>query len=160
MKRYETLNGETHTIAEWCRLHGTTNYGRIRKRLAAGWTLEEALQTPFDTRYRKLTIDGQTRTVSAWRRRLNISRGGFDARLRRRGSKLLKPVVRLHEAFGRKQTLNAWSAEYGKKRKTIDWRMRQGMSLELALTLAVGANGRKTKNAADSRLEPFSAHLD
>lgn len=40
-----TINGETHTISEWCTISGIS-YNGMYNRLKCGWTLEEALTTP------------------------------------------------------------------------------------------------------------------
>lgn len=45
-----TINGETHTVAEWARLAGQEIF-RVRIRLSDGWTIERALFTPVQSQY-------------------------------------------------------------------------------------------------------------
>lgn len=46
--RYLTLNGETHTLAEWCEIRGLRG-PTVSTRLSRGWTPERALFTPPNT---------------------------------------------------------------------------------------------------------------
>lgn len=46
-----TLEGETKTISEWCRHYGI-NRSVYVSRTKRGWSIEAALTTPADTRYR------------------------------------------------------------------------------------------------------------
>ena len=50
--RLLTYNGETKTIMEWSRLTGIKR-STIAERLKRNWTIEDALTTPFDRRYKK-----------------------------------------------------------------------------------------------------------
>ena len=67
-----TLNGETHTLAEWARIRGMSSTSLCR-RLKQGWTEADAITKP--TRYegmnhkqelRWITHDGQTHTLTEW----------------------------------------------------------------------------------------------
>ena len=43
---YVTLNGETHSLADWCRKN-SLNYGTVHARIKAGWLMDVALSTPI-----------------------------------------------------------------------------------------------------------------
>lgn len=43
--RYFEINGETHTLSEWCEL-SSVEYGLVKGRLRLGWSIEDALTTP------------------------------------------------------------------------------------------------------------------
>ena len=45
-----TIDGETHTIAEWAKLSGKT-FGQIYKRLVRGWDAKDAVIKPIDKRF-------------------------------------------------------------------------------------------------------------
>ncbi|HRF69918.1 MAG TPA: hypothetical protein PKV66_00645 [Candidatus Pelethenecus sp.] len=46
--RYETINGETLTVAQWCRKYNVKTH-TITNRMRTGWTFEAALTTPVNT---------------------------------------------------------------------------------------------------------------
>lgn len=46
--RWITVDGETHTIAQWSKIRGF-NRGIISKRLNLGWSEERAINEPIDT---------------------------------------------------------------------------------------------------------------
>ena len=41
-----SINGESKTLSEWCRIYGT-NPSRVRARMNSGWDLERAITTPI-----------------------------------------------------------------------------------------------------------------
>lgn len=47
-----TLNGKTQTLAQWCNEYGA-KYGTVHQRLKMGWTFEEAISLPKNTRAHK-----------------------------------------------------------------------------------------------------------
>lgn len=47
--RYETIDGETHTVAEWSRISGISQ-ATIGNRLRHGWKTKEAIFTPVLTK--------------------------------------------------------------------------------------------------------------
>lgn len=157
-----TLNGETHNLRAWCKLYNA-NYHRIYRRLLKGESFEQALQFP-GYQPMKITLAGQTRTRSSWLRKVGVNSSTWYCRQKRGWSdeQMLRPKTEyLYEAFGRKQTLKQWCAEHQKKFKTVHHRMRDGMSLELALTLAVGKyKRRKTKEKNNDRQTDFSRAAD
>lgn len=46
------INGETKTLAEWCRIYGM-NYGTVEDRICYGWDEKRAIMTPVDEKRRK-----------------------------------------------------------------------------------------------------------
>lgn len=43
---YITMNDETHSLADWCRIRNL-NYQAVHARISAGWDIEKALSTPI-----------------------------------------------------------------------------------------------------------------
>lgn len=52
---YVNINGVVRTLTEWCELYGI-NYRTVQDRLKRGWSVEKALLTPVDTRFRKKVV--------------------------------------------------------------------------------------------------------
>lgn len=48
--RYIEMNGETHTLAEWCKIYNQ-NYKTVHARLQKGWDFDKAIITPIDHYY-------------------------------------------------------------------------------------------------------------
>ena len=44
--RYVTIQGETHTITEWCNILNIVSKCTVYRRLREGWSEEDALMTP------------------------------------------------------------------------------------------------------------------
>ena len=49
------INGVVRTLTEWCELYGI-NYRTVQDRLKRGWSVEKALLTPVDTRFRRKVV--------------------------------------------------------------------------------------------------------
>ena len=82
--KFLTVNGETHTLAEWGRKTGL-DADRISVRIKElGWSPEEAVgQKPHVNQLEKrLTYCGKTRNVAQWARELGISEAAMRSRLR------------------------------------------------------------------------------
>lgn len=132
--------GETKSRSQWARDYGLTPEC-VRNRMAAGWTIEEALETPVDDNKHFITYQERTQTIKAWSMELGIS----DKTLSHR---LLVKKLSPEEAFtntpyqgrrtyytidGKTQTANEWAMEYGVKPRTIRQRLHNGMELKEAL---------------------------
>jgi len=52
---YVTIDGETKTLREWCDYY-FINYHTVQDRLKRGWSVEKALLTPVDTRFRRKRV--------------------------------------------------------------------------------------------------------
>ena len=83
-RTYLTVNGETHTIAEWGRKTGI-DPDVISERISRdGWDVEEAIgMKPHANRAeKKITYRGKTRNIAQWARELGITDVAMRARLR------------------------------------------------------------------------------
>lgn len=93
--RYETINGETHTISEWCDIYKIKPYIVLSRYDSLGWSLEDALKTPVHShnpasnkgKYKgtrnMVEINGRIQSITDWCKELNISRGMVYHRIRR-----------------------------------------------------------------------------
>lgn len=82
-----TINGTTHTVAEWLRLK-SINRSTFDDRIAHGWSLEEALNTPAGTatnnaKSRMITHEGKTMCLSQWSRETGINATTILQRMKR-----------------------------------------------------------------------------
>lgn len=78
---YLTYRGKSQSVSKWARELGI---GRttINMRLASGWSVEKALSTQEDSRYRPITYNGETLSVTEWARRLNTTADTLCNRLK------------------------------------------------------------------------------
>jgi hypothetical protein len=79
------FRGETKCISEWAEITGIRK-NAICGRLERGWSIEEALtlgpnEKPLPSK--KITFNGQTKTVPEWAETLGMTRQGLRYRLRR-----------------------------------------------------------------------------
>lgn len=49
---YVTINGETHTLSQWCEIKGI-NYYTVMARRRSGWSNEEAISIPINARRKR-----------------------------------------------------------------------------------------------------------
>lgn len=110
-------------------------------------------------RNRLMTLHGETRLLCEWCEIIGIAAGLVTARLRRGWAverALTQPVDRMRPAPGRpaRITLNGetrsaaeWAALAGTTKNAIEWRMRNGWPLELALVTPTRARRRKRRAA-------------
>lgn len=79
------LNGESHLLCEWAEILGF-DYNLLRSRVVSyGWTLEQALEKPVNSKKQsvELTYQGQTKTAKEWSKILGIKYHLIMARLYR-----------------------------------------------------------------------------
>lgn len=61
-----TMDGETHTLAEWCAIYKVP-YGRVDVRInKLGWSFEKALFTENKCPMHTITYKGETKTTKEW----------------------------------------------------------------------------------------------
>lgn len=75
-----TLNGETHTIAEWANITGL-GAGTIWKRLSLGWSPEETLTR--SVRSSAIEYSGETHSLAEWSRITGLAENTISRRLQR-----------------------------------------------------------------------------
>jgi hypothetical protein len=96
---------------------------------------------------KRITIAGQTRTTKQWAQHLGMTPSGFRTRMLRGGdeSKMAKPHQRhgTISAFGRTQSLVAWSRETGIHKGTLFTRIRSGLPPEMALTIPIDTSRKR-----------------
>ena len=76
-----TLDGESHSLAEWSRITGikvTTLFHRLHR---SGWTIRQALTSKDASPRRDIKAFGKTRTLTEWARETGISVGTIQFRL-------------------------------------------------------------------------------
>lgn len=70
---YFTIDGVTHTLAEWCEIHKVP-YARTEARVQTlGWNIEDALTRESVRREYTLTLNGETKTAREWSKITGIS---------------------------------------------------------------------------------------
>lgn len=80
--KYITINGETHSIADWCRIKGL-NYLTIKNRIRRGMSPLEALTMEYKKSTKDITINGETHSIADWCRIIGISRATYGGRVSR-----------------------------------------------------------------------------
>ena len=82
--RVITYNGQTKTLQEWAEITGI-NYNTLSNRFKAGWSADEALTKPIDTRFlaAPITYNGRTMSGTAWSHLLGLSDNAVRNRLMR-----------------------------------------------------------------------------
>lgn len=137
--------------------------GTVYVRKKRGWKGEELLRESCVQR--ELTAFGQTKLCTEWAQEYHIATALIHDRLRRGwtaedaiGAPRIEAGASLNmsepEAFGRKQTLVAWCKEFNISLGTVKGRLRNGLSLELALKIRPKKNppitiGDKTQSLND-----------
>lgn len=76
-----TVNGETHTPAEWSRITGA-NPNNIRDRIHRGYAPEEAIKNTNNNLH-IITINGESHTIKEWGEKNNINQSTILHRLKR-----------------------------------------------------------------------------
>ena len=80
-----TLDGVEKRFVDHCNDHGI-NVETARDRRVNGWTLEDAIKTPSDSRHgkrRMVTIEGRTQPISTWAKEFKIPWSTVTSRLNR-----------------------------------------------------------------------------
>lgn len=143
-----TYRGRTQSMADWAEELGIS-YTMIRQRLRLGWSVEDALETPSNIykgpykTARRLTLNGESHTVSEWSKILGMCIYTIQGRIRQGlpDSVVLQTKRRVVNSRivritfnGKTQTLSQWADETGIKKFNICGRLRKGWSVERALT--------------------------
>lgn len=135
------FRGERHTVQTWADRLGV-QASLLRRRLNAGWTVDEALGLPLHARvhYRVYEFEGQRRTLRQWAEHLGMSYTALIQRFRK-GWPLKRaltiPVQRRGErvAFqGERLTVREWADRVGMQYSTVKQRLSCGWSMRRALT--------------------------
>lgn len=81
-----SFNNEQHSIADWAKITGISHTA-LKQRIAAGWTIEEALTTPqYSTnKTRNLTYNGITKRMSEWADEYGINYSTLQNRINLHG---------------------------------------------------------------------------
>lgn len=83
---YVTVDGVTHTVAEWSRITGI-KAGTIQQRLYKGWNPKEAVYTPtidpaVAAKKHYITVDGETHSLTEWEQIKGLTPGAINSRLK------------------------------------------------------------------------------
>ena len=79
---YLTLNGETHTVAEWSEKTGINQY-TLHDRIKHGLSDEECLRKPIRQSKRLIAFHGETLPLADWASRLGLGVEALRTRLQR-----------------------------------------------------------------------------
>lgn len=149
-----TLNGITHTAAEWEPIVGISAF-TLYARKEDGWSDERALTEPVNAYMRVLTdSNGESHTISDWSKITGLDRGLIYDRHFRQGwsvdKSLYEPI-----SDSRKPKLitynddtfsyNQWGKLMGFGPGTVSKRIRSGKSIEESLTTPISNNGKIIK---------------
>lgn len=143
--RYITYNGETHTVPEWAEILNL-KYDVLIHRLAHGWSVEKAIETPFRTferHDRTYTFNGETHNLKEWAKILHINYKTLLNRINDCGwdiEKVLTTPVEEHKLItfeGKTMAPYEWCKEKGWERHVVSRRLAKGWSVEEALTTPV-----------------------
>lgn len=143
--RFVTFRGETLSVYRMA-LQYKKCPATVRRRLLDGRSIEYALFGKRDGQA-SVTIDGVTRTIDGWCKRIGITRKAFYKR-RKRGNVLTAPAQKRKgvTAWGRTQYLREWEVECHIKTATIWHRINKlGMTPEQALTMPVDERYRRNE---------------
>jgi hypothetical protein len=79
---YFTIDGVTHTLAEWCEIYNVP-YGRVDARInSLGWSFEDALFKPLTYKKHTITYKGRTLTTKEWAKETGLSADMIRRRLK------------------------------------------------------------------------------
>lgn len=128
--------GRTQTATQWAREFGISTH-LVHARLKHGWTIERALNCPFDTRPLMLTHNGKTQSVGEWSKEIGVPTATIHTRIRTLGysveQALEKPPRRLLTAHGKTQSVTEWAKEIGLSTAAIKKRLSNGLTDEEAV---------------------------
>ena len=122
---YITIDGETHTMAEWCRINNVSVNAACKRIETYGWDPVKAVTKP-------------TRNYEPYgkysRKRMSDERAKYGVRWQER-------VI---EYNGESHNVADWARIVGLSRATLDQRLRNGWSIEDALTRPLVWRGQKS----------------
>ncbi len=140
--RLITFRKRRRSLAEWAEGLGMP-YDVLRYRLDAGWTVEEAFQTPVRALEDFLTHEGVRKTKAQWCKDKGLTQNALLARLKNGWSieatlntplqEKKKPIREL-TYNGRTQGKAQWAREMGLPETVLLNRLRLGWPVEKALT--------------------------
>lgn len=161
---YFTIDGKTHTLAEWCDIYNVP-YGRVDVRVQKlGWDIVKALTTPALGEDNTLTLNGRTLTVTEWSKELGIKKSTIQGRIRKGLSveKILTPVSKysgkLYQYKGESKTLREWSEITGIKYETLKSRKEKGWSIDQMIETKVMIKGGDSEWRKTHRLRNRTQH--
>ena len=139
--------GQKLSVADWAKETGLDPV-LLRSRLGNGWSVDKALSTPV-TQHQGITHEGTTQTVNAWATQYGIDPRTLRSRLERGWpmDKALK--YRANEAPVKKNLLTwrgetlsvkEWAGKVGITTTSLHARLKNGWSLDDALTLPKGVH--------------------
>jgi len=148
-RREYTLDGITHTQAEWSRLLGIPQ-DTLNRRRKLGWSDNRILTTEIDKSfYKNLTLDGITHSQSEWARILKIDPKIISRRQQQGWSDEMALTTAVRPCLRREMTLNGethilteWSSILKISQATIESRRNRGWSDERILTTPVNMKCR------------------
>ena len=142
--RYVTIEGKRRPLPEWAK-HFGISVESVYKRMREGMSEVEALTKSKDPggpkRRREVTINGETRSVSAWARHFGICLHSVYARVHQgmdiatalsapKTHEMRRPIT----IDGETRSLSDWAKHFGIAKASIAARMKKGMSDVEALT--------------------------
>jgi hypothetical protein len=77
-----TYDGETLTASQWAERVGGPTGPQIARRIAIGWSAEEAITKPPEAPAEELEIDGERMPIANWSKRTGRNKSTIRARLR------------------------------------------------------------------------------
>ena len=134
-----TIDGETHTIAEWAHRAGLY-HSTLSMRLARGMSPKEAITRPPRPRNTTITAFGETLTVQEWGQRQGISPTLIMSRIGRGMSPeeaLTKEVTQMYRYIcvdGVAHTIREWAEKLDITPEALRLRLSRGYSEREAVT--------------------------
>lgn len=162
--RYETINGETKPLKEWCEIYGIDYSVVITRCNRLGWDIEDAIKTPKQDKnenlihsrpdIKKVEIDGEVKSISEWAkvygvrsdriyRRIRSGMSPYDAIIYTiQNIKCGNFCVKYH---GETKSLSEWAKILGKDYKFLYQRIKKGWTPERAFETPVNESKRPFK---------------
>ena len=111
------INGETKTLAEWCRYYKVP-LDVIVDRVNIGWSYLKAFTFPIKSKYKLITYKGESKSISDWCKIYNLSCDTFKYRLSKGWS--LEDIFEVPFRFdyqrfvykGKSKCIKEWAKEY------------------------------------------------
>ena len=148
--------GKRQLISAWAQETGLKP-STIKRRLAAGWSVERALCSP-PTQPEEIAYQGRSLTVSDWATELGVSPGTIRERYRQTGALAGGQEPKLLEYNGERLTAAGWAKRLGLSPQALRQRLAAGWTIAEALSRPRPKRRRKKK--AKRAIRPRGLQLE